>query len=99
MFWKKPPKSDLSKPGTKISREELIAQAKANVAAAREELGEENIARMRAILLAQEEKNKPQPYRPPNAEPTPAEQAKELIKKMDKAKVADYIRTLSREDD
>lgn len=105
MFWKKPPKSGKT-PEKKLSREDLIAQAKANVAAAREELGEETIAKMRAILLAQEKQQKAQEPRadipaptPSPKETTPAQRARELIEKMDKAKVADYVRSLSREDE
>lgn len=105
MFWKKPPeppKSAIVKP----TRDELIRQAKANVKAAREELGEETIARMREALLAQEQKKQAKPAAPPSpAKPavrppddSPATRAKKLIETMDKAKVADYLRWMSREE-
>lgn len=103
MFWKKPPKSTPSE-GAPQTREELIAQAKADLRAARADLGEDTIAQMKALALAQQEMQKQASSAPPNPLPRPeelkpAERARELIKHMDKAKLADYIRTTSREED
>ncbi len=108
MFWKKPPSQPKSGKTASPSRDELIAQAKAGLRAARAELGEENIAKMKAMVLAQQQREKAQSSPPPaGSSPvspsaddlSPAQRARELIKTMDKAKVADYIRTMSREDD
>ncbi len=102
MFWKKPPTNDKPAAG-KPSRAELIAQAKAAVASAKQELGEETIAKMKAVMLAQQQlqqqKKAPAQAAPTSADVSPAERARELIKHMDKAKLADYIRATSREDD
>ncbi len=98
MIWKKPPETPKTAIG-KPSRDELIAQAKAAVAAAKEELGADTIARMQAILLAQQQQKKNVSALPATlVETSPAERARELIKTMDKAKLADYIRATSRED-
>lgn len=99
MFWKKPPNDP--KPATgKPTRAELIAQAKAAVATAKQELGDETIAKMKAIMLAQQQKQQSAPAATAKPdEVSPAERARELIKHMDKNKVADYIRATSREDD
>lgn len=67
----------------KLSREELIAQAKVNAAAAREEIGEETLDRIREALL-QKENN-------------PFEQAKAKVKAMDRQKVADSVSDWLRE--
>jgi hypothetical protein len=109
MFWKKPPNQPKSGKTASPSRDELIAQAKAGLRAARAELGEENIAKMKAMVLAQQDREAkqpvpssggaPSPARGATDDPSPAQRARELIKTMDKAKVADYIRTMSREDD
>lgn len=112
MFWKKG--SGPNKPPAspkKPSREELIAQAKAQVAALREQIGEETLDKVRTLLAAQQGAQKPgavktppappaeKPKAPPSKkQPTPAEQAHRLIETMDKEKVADYIRSMSRED-
>lgn len=108
MFWKKPPASTSSDPAVKPSRDELIAQAKAAVAAAKKELGPETIAKMQNLLAQQQQKQKAQAaaaYKAaetagqPKTDPSPAERARELIKHMDKQKLADYIRATSREED
>lgn len=95
MIWNKPPETPKTATG-KPSRDELIAQAKAAVAAAKEELGADTIARMQAILLAQQQQKQKTVAAPTDV--SPAERARELIKTMDKAKLADYIRATSRED-
>ncbi len=98
MFWKKPPETPKSEPA-KPSRDALIRQAKAHIASAREELGQENIDKMRAVLLAQQKQQQAAAAsKAAGTEHSPAERARELMKTMDKAKLADYIRTLSRED-
>lgn len=102
MFWKKPPPSPPEKslpPG----REELIARAKADLQAARADLGEDTIAKMKALAMAQQHFQQQAPaaeHAPaPVDNPSPAQRARELMKTMDKAKLADYIRTVSREED
>lgn len=103
MFWKKPPEPPKFK-AQKPSREELIAQAKAQVTAARKEIGEETLNKIRDVLQAQERQKKvviqPPPSQPADdgREASPADRARKLIENMDKAKVADYIRSMSRED-
>lgn len=75
-FKKKTPK--------KPSRAEIIAEAKANVKKATEEIGEETLDKVRAHL-AQKENN-------------PLEQAIRKIKAMDEERIADNIRATYRED-
>lgn len=100
MFRKKPP-TDRPFAPAKPSRDELIAQAKAHVRAARAEIGEETIAKLQAVLSAQEAaRAAPPPARPhaPAApDVSPAEQARKLIETMDKAKLADYLRLMARD--
>lgn len=100
MFWKKPPSAP-SGANTPKSRDELIAQAKADLKAARADLGEDTIAQMKALALAQQQMQSmgSAPQEASAKELNPAERARELIKTMDKAKLADYIRTMSREED
>ena len=71
------------KEAKKLSREEIIAQAKANAAAAREEIGDETLEKIREALL-QKENN-------------PFEQAKAKVKSMDRQKVADSVSDWLRE--
>ena len=69
----------------KPSREELIAQAQANMRAARQEIGEENIDRL-AQLLSEDGR-------------TPGSRAREQIRKADKGHVADNIKIMLGEKD
>lgn len=70
------------KPGgsKKPSREALIAQARANAAKARAELGDETIQKIAAAMQKKDQ--------------SPAEQAKEKIRQMDKGRVADHIKSM-----
>jgi len=94
MFWKKKPKKQPSKAkndpkkgqkqGQKLSREEIIAQAKANAAAAREEIGDETLEKIKQAMLKKEQST--------------FEQAKKRVKSMDDDKVRDNLRFWLRED-
>ena len=86
MFWNKKKKSKKKdEKSDKPSREDLIAQAKANAAAAREEIGDETLDKIREAMLAREN--------------NPLEQAKAKIKAMDKQKVADSMKVMLQEKD
>ncbi|MAZ76938.1 MAG: hypothetical protein CMH31_06530 [Micavibrio sp.] len=81
MFWKKKePKKD-----KKPSREEILAQAKANASAAREEIGDDTLDKIREALLKKEN--------------SPFAQAKKRIEAMDHDKVRDNVSLWMREDD
>ena len=67
-----------------MSREEIIAQAKANAAAARQEIGEETLDKVKEAMLRKEN--------------NPLEQAKKRVKAMDRQKVADSVSDWMRED-
>ncbi len=77
---KKPAGKDTNKP----SRDEIIAQAKANAAKARAEIGEENIQRMAEALKRMEDPSRH----------SPGKRAQEEIKKIDKGRVADELKHL-----
>lgn len=80
MFWKK--KKPLLEAPAKPSREEILAQAKANAAAARAEIGEETLDKIRDAIVRRQQSN--------------IEQAKAHIKRQDTAKVADHIQFMLR---
>jgi hypothetical protein len=82
MFWKKKKKE---KEPAKPTREEILAQAKANAAAAREEIGDETLEKIRQHM-AKKENN-------------PFEQAKKKVKAMDQEKVADSLKDWMRDKD
>lgn len=87
MFWKKKKKKketgqDASRP---MTREEIIAQAKANAAAARAEIGDETLDKIKEAMMKKEN--------------NPFEQAKRKVKAMDKQKVADSVSDWMREKD
>lgn len=81
MFWKK--KKD--KKNQNPSREEILAQAKANAAAAREEIGDETLEKIKAAM----EKKKNSPF----------EQAKRRVQAMDEDHVRDNVSLWMREKD
>lgn len=86
MFWKKKPKKP-EKPTAekgKATREEIIAQAKANAAAARAEIGDETLEKIKAAMLKKQA--------------SAIEQAKNKIKATDTQEVRDHLRTIIRED-
>lgn len=90
-FWKKKPEEKVKKTGVKtaknpegLTREEIIAQANANAAAAREEIGDETLQKIVEALTKKEN--------------SPLEQAKRKVEAMDKEIVRDEIRLLMRED-
>ena len=87
MFWKKKKKDKKPKNATpqKMTREEIIAQAKANAAAAREEIGDETLDKIKEAMMKKEN--------------NPFEQAKKKVKSMDKQKVADSVSDWMREKD
>jgi len=74
MFWKKKKKEDPKK----TACEELIAQAKANAAKARAEIGDETLQKIAENIRRKEQ--------------SATEQAKARIRAMDKDKVADHIK-------
>lgn len=90
MFWKKkdkgkapPSKPSAPEPG-KLTREQIIAQAKANAAAARAEIGDETLEKIKAALLKKQG--------------SAMEQAKKKIMAADQDKVRDNIQFMMRED-
>ncbi len=72
----------------KPSREEIIAQAKANAAKAREEIGEENLDRIAEALKRMEDP----------AYQSEGKRAQNEIKKMDKGHIADNLKIILGED-
>ena len=74
MFWKK------KKEPKKLSREELLAQAKANASKARAEIGDETLQKIAAAMQKKEQ--------------SATEQAKAKIKQLDKDKVADHLKIM-----
>lgn len=90
MFWKKKSKTkkeaapaDSAIPG-KLSREEVLALAKSRAAAAREEIGDETLEKIKAALLKKQN--------------SAIEQAKMQIKNADQDKVRDNIKFMMSED-
>lgn len=73
MFWKKKKAKKSSKP----SREEIIAQATANAKAAREEIGDETLEKIKQAMMKKEN--------------SAFEQAKKKVKAMDDYKVRDNL--------
>lgn len=87
MFWKKK-KKDKKAEKTEdrpMTREEIIAQAKANASAARSEIGDETLDKIKEAMMKKEN--------------NPFEQAKNKVKSMDKQKVADSVSDWMREKD
>jgi hypothetical protein len=88
MFWKKKKGNDGAKPakGTaaKPSREEIIAKAKASMAAARAEIGDETLDKIREAMMKKQA--------------SAIEKAKAQIKAADPDKVRDNIQFMMRED-
>lgn len=81
MFWKK------KKPTKKtqgLTREQILAQAKANASAAREEIGDETLEKIKAALAKKEN--------------SPLMQAKNKVKAMDDNKVRDNLSLWLKED-
>ena len=81
MFWKKKRPKTANKP----SREEILAQAKANASEAREEIGDDTLEKIKKALLEKEN--------------SPFAQAKRRIEAMDQDKVRDNVSLWMREDD
>ena len=91
MFWKKKGKSKPSEDGAqskdaaaKPSREQILAQAKANAAAARAEIGDETLDKIKAALLKKQA--------------SAIEQAKKQILNANQDKVRDNIKFMMGED-
>lgn len=91
MFWKKKNKGKTPEkgkdPGTsagKPSREQILAQARANAAAARAEIGDETLEKIKEALLKKQQ--------------SAIEQAKRQIKAADQDKVRDNIKFMMSED-
>ena len=82
MFWKKKkPKKDPKK----LTREQIIAQAKANAAAAREEIGDKTLQKIKEAMEKRES--------------SAFAQAKKKVKSMDDDKVRDNLSLWLKEDD
>lgn len=88
MFWKKkdktPAKPAAKTPQGKMTREEILAQAKANAAAARAEIGDETLEKIKEALLKKQS--------------SAIEKAKAQIKATDTDKVRDHIQFMIREE-
>ncbi len=87
MFWKKKNKEKAGKSAAKDgkpSREQIIAQAKANMSAARAEIGDETLEKIKAAMLKKQS--------------SVIEKAKAQIKAADQDKVRDHLKYIIRED-
>ncbi len=82
MFWKKKDKAAKPENTGKLSREQIIAQAKANMSAARTEIGDETLEKIKAAMLKKQA--------------SAMEQAKQKIKAADTDKVRDHIQHMIR---
>ncbi|MEM6781605.1 MAG: hypothetical protein AAF569_07055 [Pseudomonadota bacterium] len=85
MFWKKKKKYKKQSKDQPLTREQIIAQAQANARAAREEIGDETLDKIKEAMLKKEN--------------NPLEQAKRKVKAMDRQKVADSVSDWMREKD
>lgn len=83
MFWKKKDKAK-SASEAKPNREEILAQAKANMANARAEIGDETLDKIREALIRKQQ--------------SAIEQAKNQIRNADQDKVRDHLRYMIREE-
>lgn len=85
MFWKKKKPANAPLPAAaKPTREQIIAQAKANMSAARAEIGDETLEKIKAAMLKKQA--------------SALEQAKRQILAADEDKVRDNIQFMMRED-
>ena len=82
MFWKKKTKAKPAENAGKPTREQIIAQAKANMSAARSEIGDETLEKIRVAMLKKQA--------------SALEQAKNQIKSADTDKVRDHIQHMIR---
>lgn len=82
MFWKKKPKADL--PKSKPTRDEIMAQARANMSAARAEIGYETLDKIKEAMMRKQQ--------------SAIEQAKAKIRAADQDKVRDHLSMWLRED-
>ncbi len=84
MFWKKKDKAKPAESNAKPTREEIIALAKERMAAARTEIGDETLEKIKAAMLKKQA--------------SAIEKAKAQIKAADTDKVRDNIQFMMRED-
>lgn len=84
MFWKKKKKPAPPEGGGKPTREEIIAQARVNMAAARAEIGDETLDKIKDALMKKQQ--------------SAIEQAKAQIKASDMDKVRDHLSLWLEED-
>lgn len=82
MFWKKKDTKKTPPAAAKPTREQIIAQAKANMSAARAEIGDETLEKIKEALLKKQS--------------SAMEQAKAQIKAADVDKVRDHIQFMIR---
>lgn len=83
MFWKKKAKKAEEKIQSRPNREDIIASAKANAAAARAEIGDETLEKIRQAMMKKEA--------------SPAEQAKKIIRAMDNETVGRRLSDMLKE--
>ena len=87
MFWnkkaKKPPQKT-AKEREPLTREQIIAQAKANMKSARAEIGDETLEKIKEAMLKKQQST--------------IEQAKARIRSTDPDEVRDHLRSMIRED-
>lgn len=87
MFWKKKTKKEpqkAAKAREPLTRDQIIAQAKANMASARAEIGDETLEKIKEAMLKKQQST--------------IEQAKNRIRETDPTEVRDHLRTMIRED-
>lgn len=85
MFWfgKKNKKKKQDDGAAKPSREEILAQARATAAAARAEIGDETLEKIREALMKKEN--------------SPFQQARKQVMAMDRERIADNIKYVMEE--
>lgn len=87
MFWKKKDKQkpkETANERAPLTRDQIIAQAKANMASARAEIGDETLEKIKEAMLRKQQ--------------SAIEQAKARIKATDTVEVRDHLRTMIREE-
>jgi hypothetical protein len=87
MFWNKKDKKKPQKTAKErepLTREQIIAQAKVNMKAARAEIGDETLEKIKEAMLKKQQST--------------IEQAKAKIRSTDPHEVRDHLRTMIRED-
>ncbi len=86
MFWKKKDKGKSKAPAPPVAptREQILLQAKANMASARAEIGDETLDKIKAAMLKKQA--------------SAIEQAKTQLRNMDQDKLRDHLKFMMQED-